>query len=121
MMQQYQDPFANWFQSPGGDRSLFSDLLEEDPELSYFAGLAQGNLTPVQRRYFEGRFSPIYNQYRGELGTLLQSGRMPSLKFSEYQARNPFTQRYSQIPPELRPSSSSGGNFGRFSTPTKWL
>ena len=119
MMQQYEDPFANWY--PSNDNSLFSDLLEEDPELSYFSQLAQENLTPVQRRYFEGRFAPIYNQYRGELGTLLQSGKMPTLKFSEYQARNPFTKRYSQIPPELRPSSSSGGNLGRFSTPTKWL
>ena len=97
--------------------TLFSDLLEEDPEMAYFGKLQGQALTPNQRQYFQGQYGPSYQSYLGELGSQLESEQMPTMKWLDYLTQNPFTKRYAQLPPSLRPGSGTA----RFAPPTRWV
>ena len=139
----YHDPFADWFNSLYGSTSqysggqsdpfyssvsggmtwnepssLFSDLLEEDPELAYFTQLQNQSpqLTPNQRAYFQTQSGPAYNRYLGQIGSQLSQGQLPSLKFLDYLTQTPFTKRYAELPPSLRPGVGSA----RFKAPTRY-
>lgn len=130
------DPFADWFNSRygsttsySGDQTgsmggnepstLFSDLLEEDPELAYYGQLQnqQAGLTPNQMAYFQTQYGPTYNRYLGGLGSQLSRGIMPSTRFLDDLTQTPFTKRYAQLPPSLRLGTSSN----RFRPPTRYL
>jgi len=105
--QQY--PLSDYFDTSGtASNSLFSDLLEEDPELAYYAALGKQNLTPNQRLFYRNQFGNVRNEYLGQLGAQLQSGQAPTLKFLDFLGQMPFTERYAQLPPGLRERGISG-------------
>ena len=65
--------------------------------------------SPASRRYFQGQFQNIYNDFLGNQGRALQGGQLPSQTFSQFLEQYPFTQRYAALPPEL-----SGRALGSF-------
>ena len=65
--------------------------------------------SPASRRYFQGQFQNIYNDFLGQQGRALQGGQLPSQPFTQFLQQYPFTQRYAALPPEL-----SGRTLGSF-------
>ena len=111
---------------PGG--FPFLDLLEQDPRLAYYTQLYGKGLNPLQQGHFQGQYQDIYSRYLGQLGQGMlgaqQRGQslsdylgQPQQKFTEYLQQTPFTERWTQLPPELRP----GGGRSRFAPQTRWL
>lgn len=108
----------------------FMDLLNEDPQIGYYAALyGGGNVPKNQQRHFGGQFNDIYSQYLGTQGQGLKEAQSKGLsladylnddslqtKFTDYLDQNPFTERYAQLPPELRGQSTS-----RFAPPVRWI
>ena len=65
--------------------------------------------SPASRRYFQGQFQNIYNDFLGQQGRALQGGQLPSQTFTQILQQYPFTQRYAALPPEL-----TGRTLGSF-------
>ena len=65
--------------------------------------------SPASKRYFQGQFQNIYNDFLGQQGRALQGGQLPSQTFTQFLEQYPFTQRYAALPPEL-----SGRALGSF-------
>jgi hypothetical protein len=63
----------------------------------------------ASRRYFQGQFQNIYNDFLGAQGRALQGGQLPSQTFTQFLEQYPFTQRYAALPPEL-----AGRSLGSF-------
>ena len=99
------------------DIDFASYQLERDPRAAYFSSAPfQGASSPAQRRYWEGQFGNVYNQYSGAMGSALREGREgPS--FVDYLSQTPFTERYTALSPSMRP----GGSFRRFSPGTRYM
>ena len=110
----------------------FLDLLNEDPQLAYFASLYGGDqrLSQNQRGFFGNRFGDIYNQYLGTLGEGLKTAQSKGLKlheylndpalstkFTDYLNQQSFGQRWGQMAPSQRP----GGGIAQFAPPVRWL
>jgi len=57
--------------------------------------------SPASRRYFQGQFQNIYDEFLGKQGRALQGGQMPAQNFQQFLQAFPFTQRYSALPPEM--------------------
>ena len=92
----------------------FTEWLEEQPEAGYYAGL-QG-LPPALQRYFQGQYGNFYNEYLGALGRQTLSGQTPDLRFTDFLAQNPFTSRYTAMPPQWR-----GQDSARLSPKARWF
>jgi hypothetical protein len=65
--------------------------------------------SPASRRYFQGQFQNIYDEFLGKQGRALQGGQMPTQNFQQFLQAFPFTQRYSSLPPEM-----TGRTLGSF-------
>lgn len=98
---------------PNYKDNSFAGFLEERPQVAYYSsptGMAFGGRSPASQKFFERSFGDIYNQYLGELGSQIRdysSGKTkdtPSLTFTEYLKRDPFTDRYTAMPPTARGS-----------------
>ena len=64
--------------------------------------------SPAAKRYFQGQFQNVYNEYLGQQGRALQGGQIPAQTFSQFLDQFPFTQRYSALPPEMSGRGISG-------------
>ena len=64
--------------------------------------------SPAAKRYFQGQFQNVYNEYLGQQGRALQGGQIPAQPFSQFLDQFPFTQRYSALPPEMSGRGISG-------------
>jgi len=80
------------------------------------ASRAQGQMfgspfgtSPAARRYFQGQFQNINDEFLGQQGRALQGGQMPGQNFQQFLQEFPFTQRYSALPPEM-----TGRTLGSF-------
>jgi hypothetical protein len=80
---------------------FLQNILEEQPELPFFAGVG-GLRSPQQRRFFQGQFPNIFNEFLGRLGGQIQSGQTPNLRFTDFLSETPFTQRFASTPPSFR-------------------
>ena len=65
--------------------------------------------SPASRRYFQGQFQNIYDEFLGQQGKSLQGGQMPGQNFQQFLQEFPFTQRYAALPPEM-----TGRTLGSF-------
>jgi len=112
---------------------ISGEALTAQPQMSYLAmlgdqtpgtslvgrsapGLAQSEMfgnpfgtSPASRRYFQGQFQNIYDEFLGKQGRALQGGQMPAQNFQQFLQEFPFTQRYSSLPPEM-----TGRTLGSF-------
>ena len=110
---------------------ISGEALTSQPQMSYLAmlgdqppgatgrsmpGMAQSEMfgspfgtSPAARRYFQGQFQNIYDEFLGKQGRALQGGQMPAQNFQQFLQGFPFTQRYSALPPEM--TGRTLGNF----------
>ena len=110
---------------------ISGEALTAQPQMSYLAmlgdqtpgargrsdpGMAQSQMfgnpfgtSPASRRYFQGQFQNIYDEFLGKQGRALQGGQMPTQNFQQFLQAFPFTQRYSSLPPEM-----TGRTLGSF-------
>jgi len=89
---------------------------EKDYQRPSTGSVAQHNMfgnpfgaSPASRRYFQGQFQNIYDDFLGTQGKSLQRGEMPAQNFQQFLQEFPFTQRYASLPPEM--TGRSLGNF----------
>ena len=110
---------------------ISGEALTSQPQMSYLAmlgdqtpgatgrsmpGMAQSEMfgspfgtSPAARRYFQGQFQNIYDEFLGKQGRALQGGQMPAQNFQQFLQGFPFTQCYSALPPEM--TGRTLGNF----------
>ena len=112
---------------------ISGEALTAQPQMSYLAmlgdqtpggspvgrsapGMAQAQMfgnpfgtSPASRRYFQGQFQNIYDEFLGKQGRALQGGQMPAQNLQQFLQEFPFTQRYSSLPPEM-----TGRTLGSF-------
>ena len=108
----------------------FLGLLNEDPQLSYYASLFGGGqrLSPMQTSYFGNNFGDVYNRYLGTQGRGLVEAQQrgdslvgflnrPQSTFRDFLGQNSFAQMFQDLSPSQRP----GGNLASFNPRTQWL
>ena len=86
------------------------EFLEQTPSAAYYSSpMAEGFMTrptgvtdPSRKNYFQESFQDFYNEYLGQLGTQARGGEVPSMRFRDYLANDPFTERYSRLTPKQR-------------------
>ena len=110
---------------------ISGEALTSQPQMSYLAmlgdqtpgvtgrskpGIAQSEMfgnpfgtSPASRRFFQGQFQNLYDEFLGQQGRALQGGQMPAQNFQQFLQAFPFTQRYSSLPPEM-----TGRTLGSF-------
>jgi hypothetical protein len=104
-----QDNFFN--------NQFWKDILGEFPEAGYAARLQQQ--TPQgspQRRYFQPRYNPIFQEYLGEAGQQILGGGAPTLAFDDFLGNYDFNRRFRSRAPTER-----GQGQARFNTPTRFF
>ena len=115
---------ATWDDILSGIGDFSSFMLETSPQMAYFSAApaaqttAEGAITPsqtpFQREQFRTGYGDVTRQYMGALGQALRTGGQAPT-FVDYLGDMPWTQRYSSLPPSLRP----GGSFQRFAPRTQ--
>lgn len=102
----------------------FLDLLEGDPEATYYSRPDLFGTSPRQRRYFQNQFRDVHNQYLGQLGKQLRAGVAPSLRFSQFLD---YPNTYSEQPDFFRRQYMSqtpttrGATTQRFAPQTRFM
>ena len=96
----------------------WKDVLEQEPRTAFFAQQPRFGDTSSQKRFFEGQFQNIYNEFLGNLGKQIQQGQQPTARFSSFAESFPFTERFGSTPPSLRPG---GMNLRRLRPPSRFL
>lgn len=88
-------------------------FLEGNPMAAFMARLQQPGFDPRQRRFFENQgVSPSFNQFQGQLGSLLQDdpNTIPTLTFQDFLRNMNFDQQFFQGPIGGRRTSGLTGN-----------
>ena len=98
------------YQAMMGDPNRAINPWEDEPAArqSMMFGNPYGT-SPASRRFFQGQFQNIYNDFLVAQGRALQGGQLPSQTFTQFLQQYPFTQRYAALPPEL-----TGRTLGAF-------
>jgi len=109
------NPYVDFLSGQGDWGGL---LLEQMPEATYRSsptGMAFGQRSPAQQRFFQNAYQNVYSDYVGELGQSLRAGKTPT-SFMQYLETNPWTKRYSALPQAAR------GTTGMYASPrTRFL
>ena len=92
------------------------EMLSAMPEASYFSFQDQFGQAPTQRRFFQGQFQNIFNQFLGGLGQQIQQGESPTNTFSDFLGNYNFGQQFGQLPPSVR-----GATTSRFAPSSRFL
>ena len=99
----------------------FMDFLNDEPEFGYYALANPFARSANQRRYFQGQYPDIYNQYKGKLGQQVLGGQEPTLKAIDF-LKDYFApgggamQQWAAMSPGAR-----GEQQSRFAPPVRWL
>ena len=101
--------------------SPFIDFLNEQPEAGYFGYQGQFGQSPNKRRYFQGLFGDVQNQYLGNLGQQIYSGGAPTLSFTDYlkqffAPQGGAAQQWAALSPQMR-----GEQTARFAPPVRFM
>ena len=92
------------------------EMLAAVPEAAYFSFEDQFGQAPTQRRFFQGQFQNIFNQFLGGLGQQIQRGESPTNTFSDFLGNYNFGQQFGQLPPSVR-----GATTSRFAPTSRFL
>lgn len=84
----------------------FRDFVEDNPEAGYFTFQNQWR-TPNQRKYFQGQFNEIQNEYLGRLGQQIRGGGEGTLHFADFLSQMPWAERFQGLPPSQRGENAS--------------
>ena len=101
------DLWSGWF----GPENPFG----KGAESAYFSQQNQWK-SPNVKKYFQGQFSNIQNQYMGQLGQMIQGGQAPSLEFTDFLSQFPWQQKFQELSPQER-----GQDTSRFNPFTRWV
>ena len=113
MMQQPNFLSADAWDNP------YDDWMEQNPRVPYFSFQKQWGgeqASPNQRRFYQNSFGDVYDEYLGRLGQQIRGGGAPTERFSSFLEQYPFTERYTQMPPE----ATGRGNTSRFAPRAKY-
>ncbi len=70
--------------------NIWTDWLNETPDILYQAFMPQGKGTPFAD-YYNSRYARTYNDYSGRLGQQALNGQEPTLTFYDYlKSLDPF-------------------------------
>lgn len=96
---------------------FFKDLLEEERRAPFFSTVNRlgGTGTPVGR-FFNTQFQNFENEFFGKLGSQIQGGELPTLRFNDFLSNIDFDKRFRSLAPSLR----GQGNQARFRPPTQF-
>ena len=100
-------PKLSYMARLGSQRPKGFDQTEEAKRQEEMFGSPFGT-SPASKRYFQGQFQNVYNEFLGQQGRALQGGQIPSQTFSQFLDQFPFAQRYSALPPEMSGRGISG-------------
>ena len=100
-------PKLSYMSMLGSQRPEGFDQTEEAKRQEEMFGNPFGT-SPASKRFFQGQFQNVYNEFLGNQGRALQGGQLPSQTFSQFLEQFPFTQRYSALPPEMSGRGVSG-------------
>lgn len=92
---------------PGQSAPWSTELTPQRAQQEEMFGNPFGT-SPATKRYFQGQFQNIYNEFLGKQGRALQGGQLPSQSFTQFLEQFPFTQRYTALPPEMSGRGISG-------------
>jgi len=102
------------------------EFLEYSPEAAYYSdqpGYDQsaryGLKSPAAQRTYESSFSDIYNQYLGNLGSLVRDNKQGDYTpfYTWLEDTNPFMERYTSTSPQMR----GGGYTSTYAPRTRQL
>lgn len=66
------------------ENSPFRELLDLQPELSYYSRVNEGGFNPSQRRQARDSFGEVQSQFLGQLGSQIRQGLAPTLRFDDF-------------------------------------
>ena len=90
--------------------------LAGSPEAAYFSFQNEFGQAPTQRRFFQGQFKNIFNEFLGGLGQQFRQGEIPTNTFSDFLGNYNFGQQFGQIAPSVR-----GATTSRFAPSARFL
>lgn len=98
-------------------QDFLKDLLEEEPRAPFFSQVNQlGGAGSAQGRFFGGQFEQFRNEFIGQLGSQIQGGEAPTLRFTDFLENIDFDRRFRSTAPSLR----GQGGQARFRPPTQF-
>lgn len=94
----------------------FLSYLEDRPEAGYFSYQDQWK-SPNMKKYFQGQFSNIQNQYLGQLGQWVKGGSQGApQQFSNFLGNLNWGQNFNEQTPQQR-----GQDTSRYNPWTRWM
>lgn len=105
---------------PLNTKANWGNILRESDTEAYlsaapFRGTGDSPWNAFQK-YWQGQQGDVYSQYQGQAGQSMRQGQAP-MSFVDFLDDYDFTQRYSALPPSLRPGSSTS----RFAPSTRYV
>jgi hypothetical protein len=100
----------------------FTNIFEDLPDLGFFTRLGQQTQQgSPQRRFIQNRFSPLFNEFKGQIGQQLAQGATPTVddaesRFFDFLGNDFFDQRFRRLAPTQR-----GQTQARFNAPTRFF
>ena len=86
-------------------QGLFSEVLENRPELAYYSHLDDQGFSEMKRRRLRGLFSDVQSRFLGQIGGDLRAGRAPTRKWNTFLEDFNWNEYYSNtVPPSQRNS-----------------
>ena len=93
-----------------------SDILGESPQATFFSFQDRFGDGQNQRRFFQNQFTPIFNQFLGNLGQDLRQGQQPTDTFENFLENFNFGERFAGLAPSIR-----GATTQRFAPPARFF
>jgi hypothetical protein len=83
----------------------FEEYIEaKDPTAQYFRFQPEFGRSPSQRRYFQGQFKNIHNEFLGAMARQLQGPEPQELRFGDFMGDYDFGARFQSLSPRMRGS-----------------
>jgi hypothetical protein len=102
-----------------GATNPFLDYLEYEPRAAYYdapMGRSFREGSQGRQRFFQNQYQDIYNEFLGGLGEQIRGGERPTMRWTDYLANVPFTERYAALSPE-----QAGRTTRRYSPSTRQI
>jgi hypothetical protein len=83
---------------------FLAELLGEEPRAAFHSFQDQFGQSQNQRRFYQGQFSNIQNEFQGKLIEQIRQGTTPSLQqtFTRFLGGFPFSDRFASMAPSIR-------------------
>ena len=99
-----------------GTENPFAAFMEDEPKAGYF-GYQDKWKTPNMKKYFQGQFGAMQDQYMGMLGKQIMGGGAPTQSLSDWLSKIDWEQQYAG----LTPNQKGMGGMGGLAPASRWL